>query len=859
MVTLHKKFTLVLWVLFSLPFILSGQQRTGNIVEYFGKEKVEEIHEGKVMHVFNKGLLLTLPSLGFESSSFPLDPVFNAFLLDPSMEVTKDDVFDIDFTGKELKWKGIEVDSTNTFSGRELRSGYVYLSYRSGSEKTVLFEASGHSLASINGLPYEGDHYDFGYNLIPLKLKKGKNVFVLKVGRFPRVRARLLEPKTLVQFTTRDVTAPDLLVEEEGEYQAAIRVINASEKWVKGSRIEASLNKKVHSTIIQDIPPMSVYKVPFVISASGLDPQEEKAVVALTLKSAKGQLESSEVLTLNVKSKFRHHKRTFISGIDGSVQYFSVAPQKNGITEGAALFLSVHGASVEAVNQANAYKQKDWGNLVAPTNRRPFGFAWEDWGRLDALEVLSEGKRIYKPNDKKIYLTGHSMGGHGTWYLGATYPDQFAAIAPCAGYPDLLLYRGGRTKRIAGLSAEQREQYGITPKMFERITMDYVPTPVENMVKRAGTPSRTLKLIRNYLHHGVYVLHGEIDNVVPTYIARDMRERLGKFHTDFTYYEYPGGTHWYGDHSVDWKPIFDFFEQRTIPEAKDVKKLEFSTGSPGVSATSHFVTIHQQEKPFEVSSFNLKRENNFILDTENVSLLEVDFTQIPESIDQIVLNGKELVLPLKERLFFGKRNGVWQIVTNPSLKEKGPHRNGGFKDAFRNDVVFVYATKGTAMENEWYYNKARFDADTFWYKANGNIELVADTDFAPKDYPDRNVVVYGNRSNNAAWNKLLKDSPLQVYNDKLEFGNKSLEGANWGMYFIVPRSDSDMASVGVITATGATGMKAAYANHYLVNGTTFPDVLLFNDSVLTQGMSAVKCAGFFGNDWALESGDFEWK
>lgn len=68
-----------------------------------------------------------------------------------------------------------------------------------------------------------------------------------------------------------------------------------------------------------------------------------------------------------------------------------------------------------------------------------------------------------------------------------------------------------------------------------------------------------------------------------------------------------------------------------------------------------------------------------------------------------------------------------------------------------------------------------------------------------------------------------------------------------------------MASVGVVTATGAAGMKAAYANHYLVNGTTFPDVLLFNDAVLTQGMPAVKCAGFFGNNWELESGDFEWK
>ena len=60
-----------------LPLFLIGQQRTGNIVEYFGKEKVEDIHEGKVIHVFNKALALTIPSFGFESSTFPVDPVFD--------------------------------------------------------------------------------------------------------------------------------------------------------------------------------------------------------------------------------------------------------------------------------------------------------------------------------------------------------------------------------------------------------------------------------------------------------------------------------------------------------------------------------------------------------------------------------------------------------------------------------------------------------------------------------------------------------------------------------------------------------------------------------------------------------------
>ncbi|WP_298262896.1 alpha/beta hydrolase-fold protein [uncultured Lutibacter sp.] len=853
----YKKVSSLILILL-ITTVQFAQQRTGNIVEYFGKEKVDEISEGKLLHVFKTGLALKIQDYSFNSSSFPKEPVFDKFLMNPNLKVSKDEVFDIDYLGNELKWKAISTDKSNTFNNEDLRSSYVYLTYKSNSEKTVLFEASGHTMLLINGLPHEGDHYDFGWNLIPLKLKKGTNVFVLKVGRFPRIRARLIEPQKLVQFTSRDLTMPDLLVEETKEYKGAIRVINASTNWVKNYTISSELLGNSKDSKVIAIPPMSVLKVPFSIASVAKETTFGKVDLNLELKNNKKQVVSKQQVKLEVKTKHQHHKKTFVSSVDGSVQYYSVAPSTDKNSEKQALFLSVHGASVEAVNQANAYEKKDWGNVVAPTNRRPFGFAWEDWGRLDALEVLADAKSIYQPNPTKIYLTGHSMGGHGTWYLGATYPDKFASIAPCAGYPDLLLYRDSFLNRTLELPQEELTARGMTPEVVQRLKTPYVPTEVEKLMKRAGTPSRTLKLIRNYLHFGVYVLHGEKDNVVPTFIARDMRERLGKFHNDFTYYEYPDGTHWYGNHSLDWYKIFNFFKERTLRNPNDIKKLEFYTGSPGVSATSNFITIHQQNKPFEVSSFNFSKENSFKIATNNVSLMEVDLTKLSDTITTIFMNEKEVAVNTNSKIFLKAVNGDWTITKAPSLKEKGPHRNGGFKDAFRHHVVFVYATKGSAKENEWYYNKAKFDAETFWYRANGTIEVIKDTDFNAKKYADRNVIIYGNKSNNAAWNKLLKDSPIQVDNNIVNFGTKKLTGNQWGMYFTVPRNDSDFASIGVVTATGEKGMKAAYANHYLVNGTTFPDVLLFDDTVINNGDKAVKCAGFFGNDWSIEKGDFKW-
>ncbi len=834
------------------------QNRQGNIVEYFGKEKVNEISEGQLIHVFQDGLAVSI-NQGFNAPiDFPIEPIFNQFLNHPDYQPLPSDVFDIDSQGRPVTWKPIVVDSTGTFSQRSLRSAYVYLTYPSPEEKVVLFEASGHSIALINGYPHEGDHYDFGYSLIPIKLRKGQNTFVLKIGRFPRVRARLIEPSSPLLFTSRDMTLPDVSSEDNARYYGAIRVVNASESFIDTPIIIAVLGQKKNESEVISLAPLSVTKIPFETpSISGMT--QDTIDIDLTLVDDNAQKLASTTVTLNVKSKYEHHKKTFVSNIDRSVQYYSVAPSLNKDSSTQALFLSVHGASVEATNQARAYKRKDWGTLVAPTNRRPFGFAWEDWGRMDALEVLADAKSIYQPDPQRIYLTGHSMGGHGTWYLSATYPDHFAAIAPCAGYPDLLEYRKSFVRRLSNMSATELERFGMTPEMVKEMNAPMTLSPMDKMVKKGGHPSRTLTFSKNYLHHGVYILHGEKDNVVPTFIARDMRQHLGGFHNDFVYYEYPEGTHWYGDHSVDWPPIFDFFKQRAIPEDDEIKNLQFLTASPGISASSHHISITQQVKPLEISSFNWSINETYALEFTNTESASLDFSNFKNNPEHILVDGQRIDLNGKKALHLQLKDTIWNVVNTPDLSQKGPHRYGGFKDAFNNDFVMVYGTKGSKTEHEWNQMKAMFDAETFSYRANGYVEVIADTDFSPEAYIDRNVVLYGNKDNNSAWELLLYDCPVQFSNDKVSVNGSVLLGPGWASYFIYPRPDSDVASVGVVTTTGLAGMKAAFPNHYLVNGTSFPDFVLFDESVLEEGINAVKAAGFFGNDWSVENGEFEWR
>ena len=194
--------------------------------------------------------------------------------------------------------------------------------------------------------------------------------------------------------------------------------------------------------------------------------------------------------------------RTFRSHIDGSAQPYAVRPalkREQASVEDAAgcanpllpgTVLTLHDAAVTCEEQANLYSAKDWAHIVAPTGRRPYGFDWEDWGRIDALEALADAAKRYPSDPLRTYLTGYSMGGHGTWHLGVTYPDLFAAIGPSGGWASFWSYGGGM------------------PTIQN-------PSRLEELELRSYLPSDTVQLLPNLSETGVYVLHGAEDETVP--------------------------------------------------------------------------------------------------------------------------------------------------------------------------------------------------------------------------------------------------------------------------------------------------------------------------------------------------------
>jgi predicted peptidase len=70
--------------------------------------------------------------------------------------------------------------------------------------------------------------------------------------------------------------------------------------------------------------------------------------------------------------------------------------------------------------------------FVALSPQCPAYSTW--WDLIDALTaLLDEVVARYAVDTDRLYLTGLSMGGYGTWHLATLYPDRFAAIAPVCG------------------------------------------------------------------------------------------------------------------------------------------------------------------------------------------------------------------------------------------------------------------------------------------------------------------------------------------------------------------------------------------------------------------------------------------
>ncbi|MGH9761104.1 MAG: prolyl oligopeptidase family serine peptidase, partial [Blastocatellia bacterium] len=233
------------------------------------------------------------------------------------------------------------------------------------------------------------------------------------------------------------------------------------------------------------------------------------------LKQSEEELKAVESGTDPFAGRHGDFRRAYLSKVDKSLQPYRVfVPTSYDGSKPHPLIIALHGMGGDENTWFDLYGNglfktlaEKHGYIVAcPKGRGPASM-YQGPAEQDVLDVLAEIKLNYKIDPDRIYLTGHSMGGFGTWSIAISHPDIFAALAPISG--------------------------GGDPKGMKKI---------------AQIPE--------------IVTHGSNDKTVPVQRSRDMVEAGKKAGAEIKYDEVPGGSH-VSVAVPSFVSIFEFFDSHS--------------------------------------------------------------------------------------------------------------------------------------------------------------------------------------------------------------------------------------------------------------------------------------------------------
>ena len=117
--------------------------------------------------------------------------------------------------------------------------------------------------------------------------------------------------------------------------------------------------------------------------------------------------------------------------------YLVILPEHYNPSQKLPLLLFLHGAGergneIELVKKHGPFKKIQADQIqtiiVAPQCSKG------EWWTPEVLSgLLNEVEKQYSIDTSRVYLTGLSMGGYGSWALAAFQPNRFAAVAPICG------------------------------------------------------------------------------------------------------------------------------------------------------------------------------------------------------------------------------------------------------------------------------------------------------------------------------------------------------------------------------------------------------------------------------------------
>jgi len=114
------------------------------------------------------------------------------------------------------------------------------------------------------------------------------------------------------------------------------------------------------------------------------------------------------------------------------------------------------------------------------------------WNTETVYQLLKEIQSKYKIDASRIYLTGLSMGGWGTWKLAMEHPEMFAAVAPVCAPADrvmeanisqfknlpIKIFHGGNDDIVSPINSIN--MYQALKKVNQNVTLTIFPDDNHN-------------------------------------------------------------------------------------------------------------------------------------------------------------------------------------------------------------------------------------------------------------------------------------------------------------------------------------------------------------------------------------------
>ena len=412
----------------------------------------------------------------------------------------------------------------------------------------------------------------------------------------------------------------------------------------------------------------------------------------------------------------------------------------------------------------------------------------------DVYDMIDDLKSRFHIDEDRIYLTGLSMGGGGTLWLGLTRPDMWAAIAPVC------------------------------------------PAP----------PDGTMELAGNAANLPVHLFIGDKDFLYKT--ASEWKVRLETTAQRLDYVEYPG----VGHNSWEWAYkdgfIFDWFSQfkrDLFPE-----KVSFTTKWFKYNK-AYWVTVDDMI-PGETATIEAKftGSNTVTVVSSGAQAFTLNLDGHPQFTSgrkiSVTVNGKAFSVRSADAVSFMLSGTGWVNKRfTPGLTSKQQGAEGPLYAAVTGSHVYVFGTADNPPADVLAARRAQAAAAADWTGMGGRImvfpRVIADREVRASDYVTSNLILFGTRETNSVIEKFADRLPVHL-DPKAE---------NYGLVYIFP-----MNRHYILVNSGlpwwTPPKKQAGQGGYAFSGTkvealkSMGDYLLFRESP-----DDAVAQGRFDNNWVL--------